>query len=650
MAELPARSRTPAQSPNTLFSLQSRISPDLNSRRHYRRRRIRSAAFTGGGGNIRRSPATPFLQWKFDETIDLSGETLMKDREAVDESRPSFSARRLAAGIWQLGQLEDGGGRRMNQGLELHLPCSSHDNCINSESSSPFPIKNHKGNISHKLEASASLLHPSIERATKWDPGCPNLLKDSYGLYGSLKHLEDQQSDMMSIVSFLRSELQQARSRVSELEAEQLSAKKKLDHFYRKIEDQKVQWKRKEHEKIRSVIDSMKEDLGREKKNRQRLEIMNSKLVRELTKTKLSAKQFLQDYEKENKTRELLEKVCNELAKEIGDDKAEVEALKIETLKTRQEVEEERKMLQMAEVWREERVQMKLIDAKLTLEEKYSQLSKLQEEIEAFLRSRNGTGFDVSEMKQAEALKDLSYQALPASQDIFSILEQLQPRQQVNEKEKEQCNGSVTIEVNGVSEKPMNGCNILMLDGNGDGEDDSGWETVSHLEEQDSCKSPNGSEPSVNGVYVESQASISGTDWDELGDDEKQNSVINEDFSVTTKQSRKKGSAISRLWKSSRARNGEDLKNIASELTSGRLCNGRLSNATLSPARKSGETGLSSSSVGNWSSPDLLNFEGMKGRGVWPWGSKKQSMKAKLLEARIRSQKIQLRQVLKQKM
>lgn len=597
----------------------------------------------------------------------------------MGEARPAFSARRLAAGIWQLRQPDGGGGGRMNQGLEhsnggqLHLPYSSHGNCINlyhgnnNESSSPIAIKNHKGRISHKLDASASLLHSSIERATKWDPGCPNLLKDAYDLYGSLKLLEDQQSDMISIVSFLRSELELARSRVSELEAEQQSAKKKLDHFVRKIEDQKVAWKRKEHEKIRSVIDSMKEDLSKERKNRQRLEIMNVKLVNELTKTKLSAKQFLQEYEKESKTRELLEEVCNELAKEIGDDKAEVEALKIESLKTREEVEEERKMLQMAEVWREERVQMKLMDAKLTLEEKYSQLSELQEEIEAFLRSRSGNNFDVSEMKQAEALKEtvgsikaldikeLSYQPPPASQDIYSIFEELQPREQANEKEIEQCNGSVTPEANnGLSEKPMNRCSSLMLDGNGDADDDSGWETVSHVEEQDSSKSPNGSEPSVNGVYLESRASISGTDCDELGDDDKQNSEINEVFSVTTRQSRKKGSSISRLWKSSRASNGEDLKKISFELTSGsRLCNGRLSNATLSPARKSGETGLSSSSVGNWSSPDLLNSnntEGMKGRVDWPWGSKKQSLKAKLLEARFRSQKVQLRQVLKQKM
>jgi hypothetical protein len=60
-------------------------------------------------------------------------------------------------------------------------------------------------------------------------------------------------------------------------------------------------------------------------------------------------------------------------------------------------LEEERRMLQMAEVWREERVQMKLSDAKLALEHKYSQLNRLQAEMEELLssnrrRRHNATG------------------------------------------------------------------------------------------------------------------------------------------------------------------------------------------------------------------------------------------------------------------
>lgn len=665
MSELPARSRIPAGTPEALFAFPTGIA---SARKPRRCRRTRSPPFTGGGasGSRRRIPVTPLLQWKFGEAAGSSGETTLKHRVAVGDARPSVSARKLASLIWDLRLQETGGDEKTNLGLETngylpHAPYSSHGNCIklysdNNEFSSLYAIKNYKGGTTHKLEPSASLLHSSIETATKWDTGSPKLSKDAFDLYGSLRLLKDQQSNTVSIISFLQSELELARSRVSELEAEQQSTKKKFACFVRKIEDQKAAWKRREHEKILSVIDAIKEDLNRERKSRKRLEMINTKLVNELTDSKLSSKQLLEDYKKETKARELMEEVCNELAKEIGEDKAEVEALKIESLKNREEVEEERKMLQMAEVWREERVQMKLVDAKLTLEEKYTQLNKLQEEIETFLRSRSGNNFDVSEMNQAEALKvavgsiethdikQLLYQP-PASQDIFSIFEELHPREQVNEKEIEQCYG--------LSEKPTNMCNNLMFEENGDEEDDSGWETVGHVEEeQDSSKSPNQSEPSVNGVYLESHASISGTDVDGCGDDEKQNSEINEVFSVTKSQSRKKGSSISRFWKSSRSSNAEDSRKISFELTNGRLCNGRLSNATLSPARKSEDTGLSSPSVGNWSPPDLLKsniIQGMKGRVQWPRGAKKQSLTARLMDASFQSQKVQLRQILEQK-
>ncbi|TKY57282.1 hypothetical protein E2542_SST21728 [Spatholobus suberectus] len=140
----------------------------------------------------------------------------------------------------------------------------------------------------------------------------------------------------------------------------------------------------------------------------------------------------MQDYEKERKGRELIEEVCDELAKEIGEDKAEVEALKRESMKLREEVEEERKMLQMAEVWREERVQMKLIDAKVALEEKYSQMNKLVADLETFIKSKSADP-NSKEMREAESLqqaaaamniqdiKGFSYQP-PNSDDILPFL------------------------------------------------------------------------------------------------------------------------------------------------------------------------------------------------------------------------------------
>ena len=220
---------------------------------------------------------------------------------------------------------------------------------------------------------------------------------------------------------------------IQELETECHSSKKKLEHFLKKVSEERASWRSKEHEKIRAYVDDIKSELNRERKNRQRIEIVNSRLVNELADVKLSAKRYMLDYEKERKARELIEEVCDELAKEIGEDKAEVEALKRESMKFREEVEEERKMLQMAEVWREERVQMKLIDAKVALEEKYSQMNKLVADLESYIRSKS-TEPNTMDMKEAQSLqqaaaamniqdiKGFSYEP-PNSDDIFAIFE-----------------------------------------------------------------------------------------------------------------------------------------------------------------------------------------------------------------------------------
>ncbi|KAL7597165.1 protein BRANCHLESS TRICHOME [Lactuca sativa] len=99
----------------------------------------------------------------------------------------------------------------------------------------------------------------------------------------------------------------------------------------------------------RAQIMELKVHLENERKARKKAESINKKLTKEL------------------KGKEALEKVCEELAAEVSCSKAEISRLKID-------MEEERKMLRVAEVLREERVQMKLSDAKIMLEERISEL------------------------------------------------------------------------------------------------------------------------------------------------------------------------------------------------------------------------------------------------------------------------------------
>lgn len=508
-----------------------------------------------------------------------------------------------------------------------------------------------------------------MEGATKWNPVCLKTSDEVCQIYNQMKRL-DEQVRAVSMVSALEAELEQARIRIQELETERRSSKKKLEHFLRKVNEEKASWRSREHEKIRVFIDDMKGDLNRERKNRQRIEILNSKLVNELADAKLLAKRYMQDFEKERKARELIEEVCDELAKEIGEDKAEVEALKRESMKLREEVEEDRKMLQTAEVWREERVQMKLIDAKVALEDKYSQMNKLVTDLEKFLRSRS-VAPDEKDVKEAEMLrqaaasinvqdiKEFSYEP-PNPDDIFSVFEEVNFGE-TNEREIEPCVAyspashasrihTVSPEVNGINKNGFQRHAITLTDENGDiEEDESGWETVSHVEDQGSSYSPEGSAPSVNNNHRESNASASGTEWEDNAGEETPITEISEVCSVPTKQL-KKVSSIARLWRSG-SNNGENYKIISVEGINGRLSNGRMSNGgIMSPDRGSGKGGFSPSDlVGQWSSPDSGNARILGMKGCIPRGAQKHSLKAKLLEARMESQKVQLRHVLKQK-
>ncbi|XP_016556854.2 uncharacterized protein At5g41620 [Capsicum annuum] len=609
-------------------------------------------------------PETPLLKWKFNEDIqenvsvkeEISSSEV--DRKCGRNIRGVVSARKLAAGLWrlQLPQVANVPPQKLPQAGHIDVPFFEHhhikenDSHIDDSVQSPRSVSGPRHGIYHKLEPSFQYPNSAMEGATKWDPVGWTIAEEIKEIYGRQK-VPNKQSKTAAMISTLEAELEQARAQIHQLEMERRSSKKKLEQFLRKLSEEKAAWRSREHEKIRAIIDDMKTDLSREKKNRQRLEIVNSKLVNELSDAKLLAKRYLQDYEKERKGRELIEEVCEELAKEIGEDKAEVEALKRESHTLREEVDEERKMLQMAEVWREERVQMKLVDAKVTLEEKYSQMNRLIAELESFLNSR-GMNPDEEVIKRAEQLqqeaasvdirdiREFTYEP-PNPDDIFSVFEDLNFVEN-NEKEIEQCpaysSASHPSKIctfsadGGVYNKDNFLRHSLAYANQSDLEEDgSEWETVSHLDEQGSSYSAEGSVSSVNKNCRHSNVS--------RGD----GTPITEISEVCSGPGRqpKKASSISRLWKS----NGDNYKMISVEGINGRLSNG----AILSPdcGSSKGDFSPSESSLDS-SNPQITR--GMKGCIEWPRNSHKHSLKAKLLEARMESQKVQLRHVLKQKM
>ncbi|GJU69450.1 hypothetical protein Tco_1255709 [Tanacetum coccineum] len=135
--------------------------------------------------------------------------------------------------------------------------------------------------------------------ATKWDSGSYKASEEIRKIYGESNHLDKQ----VGVVS----------------------SKKKLEQFLKKLNEERVAWQSREHEKIRVVIDDVKSELIRERKNRQRMEIVNSKLVNELADAKLSAKRVKDkepDVVKEKESFVVKDKVvANKLFSDVVEDR-----------------------------------------------------------------------------------------------------------------------------------------------------------------------------------------------------------------------------------------------------------------------------------------------------------------------------------------
>ncbi|KAL3636769.1 hypothetical protein CASFOL_019068 [Castilleja foliolosa] len=623
-----------------------------------------------GAPSAKRSsrPETPLLRWKFDEGCggyksaeeDKSGGEAGR-KKCRRSTKSVVSSRKLAAGLWRLRLPEfENVGRRigLQSGVD-HLGAAIHCHHVHGSLAkdlvrSPKSVSGPDHGLLYKCEPSFQIPNSAMEGATKWDPHGWKTSNEPNQIFSQPKPPKHQ-AVPATVVTALETELNKARARINELETERRSSKKKLEQFLCKLSEERAAWRSREHEKVRAIIDDMKSDLNREKKSRQRLEMVNSKLVNDLADAKLSAKRYMQEYEKERKARELIEEVCDELAKEISEDKAEVEALTRESMRLREEVEEERKMLQMAEVWREERVQMKIADSKVMLEEKYAQMNELIVGFESLLGSRNNNSDSTSEeIKKAEFLiqmarsvsmqdvRELTYEP-PNTDDIFSIFEDVvNLGGESNEREARPCDDeyspasraskihTVSPEVKMLNKeraRAHHGNSNMYMDRSGELEEDaSEWETVSHPEDQGSSYSP-----------------------DRVSNVSRNGMEMSEVESVKMRRVRRVMSA-SKHWRKYPNNGDNNYKIVALDGKNGRLSNGRISNAGMvSPDHH----GLSLQDFsGQWSSLDSANphiNRAMKGCIEWPRSVQKSSLKSRLLEARMESQKVQLRQVLKQK-
>ncbi|XVF46966.1 hypothetical protein PTKIN_Ptkin03bG0070900 [Pterospermum kingtungense] len=385
---------------------------------------------------------------------------------AAKAKEASVSARKLAATLWEINtipslqgkeELEKKDRRRkaprvakMAHALPPNLSDPSYSPV--SETMDRARIKSHRRRasvVSQKLQVTdyklgsldsvdnASVMEIETHRRGKNHGGCiigtrtrlqdvSNGLATSKELLKVLNRicgLEERQSSITPLVSALRVELDRARIQVDQLIREQRSSRSEIEYLMRHFAEEKAAWKRKERERIRNAIACIAEELEVEKKLRRQTERLNKKLGKELADTKASLSKATKELDSEKRAKEILEQVCDELARGIGEDRATVEELKRESVKVREEVEKEREMLQFADVLREERVQMKLSEAKYHFEEKNAVVEKLRNELEAYLGTKiedeNGDGSpNLQRIKELEAyLKNIDFGSCQAAEN-----------------------------------------------------------------------------------------------------------------------------------------------------------------------------------------------------------------------------------------
>ena len=242
---------------------------------------------------------------------------------------------------------------------------------------------------------------------------------DSHLLEFSEQHLASN----THLVTTLQSELYQARAQLQMLSMNEKEHRKAVERLTRKLLKQRACQRQEEEESMRTAVRSIKLDVNEEKKSKQKheLECRNKQVEKELWECKRRLSRALEELAKEIETRRHLEDVCDDLAREISDDKKRLQQMMRRAMKIKEEVEEERQMLQLADIWREERVQMKLMDAKLEMEAKTSALDKLKCDVETFFSKAKGGGILKHEEGKSSGFMPISGDGLPSLHTVSGL-------------------------------------------------------------------------------------------------------------------------------------------------------------------------------------------------------------------------------------
>uniref|UniRef100_A0A3Q7F526 Uncharacterized protein n=1 Tax=Solanum lycopersicum TaxID=4081 RepID=A0A3Q7F526_SOLLC len=535
---------------------------------HHRRKKTRTPV-KGGSGS---ASANQFLVSKFNSP---SMEMECRGFEFFNGgAKMGVSARKLAAGLWHLAAEFDsaggGSGGMKRQCGSIHpLPCWI-----------PIPKS-------------------VMEGATKWDPGHFKTSREVNHSNNLVKLYERQRTATTSLAPALQLvELIRARIHIQELEADRRRLRKKFKHFARKLNEERSSWMRKECQKMHAIVDHLKDDLRRERRNSKQLDIVNSKLLVDLADSKLSSRQYMHDYENERKSRQLLEDSflrANNVT--VG-------------------------MTDLIEV----QVVKQVVDS-LNIQEtkEFCSSSPILNDIYTL-----NEGSIICEASKLGTNTFADY-STPCRSSAIQI---------VGTEVSKTCAMTTSSE-----------CLNSVIDHDQSCKDESGRETVTQVEGQFSNYTVGETEHSVNctdrGRYLLCGKVNHEQNTGQSGSLDFETSDIS---LVLPKKPKKKGSSFRKLWRSSLST--EDFCKTISVDDSGRFSNGSTSNVDVVfsenvPAERAlaYQDFVNHCCSGGPRNPHTARA--MKGCIEWPRGIPKHGLKSKLLEARIQSQKSQLRSVLK---
>ena len=470
--------------------------------------------------------------------------------------------------------------------------------------------------------------------------------------------LEEQHASTISLVKALKMELDHSRARIKELLQEKQTERQEMDELMKQVAEDKLIRKTKEQDRIKAAVQSVRDELEDERKLRKRSETLHRKLARELSEVKSSFSNALKQLEREKKARILLEDLCDEFAKGIREYEQEVRSLKHKPEKERVARENsDRLVLHISESWLDERMQMKIAEARFDVAEKNTIVDKLSFEIETFLRAKQSINSRKDDYSSPNELKESRLRR--NSLESFHLNEAVSAPQNVEDEEDSSDSDSHCFELNkGTGSKQSNGsCKKHVGNSAEEGQAEETVKTFNPPKKksgsQDITKRRKPSSLRTQfEEYMARTMSCNGnktplvdSEQGEIGGDAESVEINNAqklDLIEATQESMPEKKSNKRLGVGSR---GVNLNHVLDNLI--RNHSSPLEGEKVHPDNNCREdggsqsvfTGHASSPIQQWmsklTSPDL---EISESSSKWQGGSRENSLKARLLEARLEGQ------------